>query len=230
MDLDTLILNTIEGFFPFVENKIYPYIVFEGIVGCGKSTQARLLFSFLNEKYPNSVLLTKEPGGSEVADSIRKIAQGTSFNEEMNPYTEAYLYAASRAQTLRNVVLPNLNQGKIVISDRSFLSSLAFQGYGRNLGFENVLLINKVAVSVMPGLVIYLDVPPEIAVKRANDKKGDKFESMNLEFHNRVLKGYEEIFKRNLVPYVKIDGNRKIEQVFEDVKKSALSFLEKINY
>ena len=120
------------------------YIVFEGIVGTGKSTQAKILYDFLKEKNKNrEIILTKEPGGTEIADEIRKIAQATKFNEDMNPVCEAYLYAASRAQSLRKIVKPALEKGSIVISDRSFISSLAYQGAARKIGIEKVLEINK---------------------------------------------------------------------------------------
>ncbi|MEM2130949.1 MAG: dTMP kinase [Candidatus Woesearchaeota archaeon] len=206
-----------------------PYIVFEGIVGSGKSTQIKLLYSYLLKKYSN-VILTKEPGSTEISDNIRKIAQGTFFKEHMNPITEAYLYAASRAQSLRAIILPSLNEGKIVLSDRSIISSLAFQGYGRDLGFDTILEINKLAVCVFPSLVFYLDVKPEIAVKRTSDKKGDKFELMDLEFHKKVEKGYKEILKKNIVSYYIIDGNRSINEIFEEIKEKCEIFLKEINY
>lgn len=208
-----------------------PYIVFEGIVGSGKSTQARKLYNFLNEKYKGKVILTREPGGSEIADSIRNVAQGTKYKEEMIPITEVYLYAASRAQTLKTIVLPNIKNNKIVIADRSFLSSLAFQGYGREIGFEKVLELNKPALIILPGLVFYIDLPPEIGLKRANDKQGDKFESLDIEFHNRVREGYKEISRLDYLRnrWITIDGTKKIEVIFNEIKIQTIEFLKKFN-
>lgn len=105
------------------------YIVFEGIVGSGKSTQSKLLVEFLRGKYPEKEIIhVREPGSTPIAEDIRHLAQGKEWDEKMHPLTNAYLYAAARAQTLRTIVIPALQAGKIVISDRSFISSLAYQG------------------------------------------------------------------------------------------------------
>lgn len=104
------------------------YLVFEGIVGSGKSTQSKRLVEYLRQKYPErEVLHVREPGSTPIAEDIRHLAQGKEWDEVMDPLTNAYLYAAARAQTLRTVVTPALRNGKIVVSDRSFLSSLAYQ-------------------------------------------------------------------------------------------------------
>lgn len=104
------------------------YIVFEGIVGSGKSTQSKKLVAYLQEKYLNTEILhVREPGSTPIAEDIRHLAQGREWDEIMHPLTNAYLYAAARAQTLHTVVRPALDRGAIVISDRSFLSSLAYQ-------------------------------------------------------------------------------------------------------
>src|SRR3989338_5871436 len=118
----------------------YNYIVLEGVVGCGKTTQAKKLYEHLKKNYPGrEIILTREPGGSEIAERIRTLVQGTEFSEVMTPECEAYRYAASRAQTLRSIVSPTIQRGGTVISDRSFLSSMAFQGAARGLGTETVL-------------------------------------------------------------------------------------------
>ncbi|MBX4187602.1 MAG: dTMP kinase [Candidatus Doudnabacteria bacterium] len=130
------------------------YLVFEGPNRSGKTTQSNKLTEFMKEKYTNKeILVTREPGAgpgqSEIANDIRDIVQGQvaqSFSEPMNPYAEACLYAASRAQTLRMVIAPALERGAIVVADRSFISSLAFQGAGRELGIESVLELNRNAI------------------------------------------------------------------------------------
>ena len=104
------------------------YIVFEGIVGTGKTTQSKKLYQYFKKQYPRKkIIWTYEPGDSEIANEIRKIVQGTNFNEKMDSICEAYLYASSRAQTLRTIIKPVLEKNGIVIADRSFITSLAFQ-------------------------------------------------------------------------------------------------------
>ncbi|MBP7859547.1 dTMP kinase, partial [Patescibacteria group bacterium] len=141
------------------------YIAFEGVVACGKTTQSKLLQKNLQNRFPNKQnIWTREPGGSEISDAIREVVQATPFVEEMDPVCEAYLYAASRAQTLRNVVFPTLTQNGIVIADRSFVTSLAFQGFARGLGIEVVLGINEIAIEgFIPDLVFYINLDPQFA-------------------------------------------------------------------
>jgi len=210
-----------------------PYIVFEGVVGSGKTTQSKLLADFLKEKFPDRVLWTREPGSGEIPEAIRKVVQGTIYDEIMDPITETYLYAASRAQTLRKIVKPFFDMKGIVVSDRSYLSTLAFQGYGRGLGLKTVLDINKTAVDdLLPGLVLYIKVPPEVGASRAKDQKGDKFESQPIEFHHRVEKGYDDLSRMPFLKdrFVIINGNSSIDEVFVDVKRETLNFLKEIKY
>lgn len=123
------------------------YIVFEGMVGSGKSTQSKKLFEYLQEKYPDrKIIHVREPGSTIIAQEIRLLAQSRVFEEEMDPICEAYLYAASRAQSLRHLVRPTLEAGGIVIADRSFISSLAYQGEARGLGLDRIMEINQHAV------------------------------------------------------------------------------------
>lgn len=123
------------------------YIVFEGIVGSGKSTQSKKLFEYLKEKYPDrNVIQVREPGSTIIAQEIRLLAQSRVFEEEMDSICEAYLYAASRAQSLRHLVRPTLDAGGIVVADRSFISSLAYQGEARGLGLDRIMEINQHAV------------------------------------------------------------------------------------
>lgn len=108
------------------------YIVLEGVVGTGKSTQAKLLFATLQEKYPDKkILLVREPGGTPIAEAIRTLVQATDFPEPMHALTDAYLYASARAQLIHTVIQPVLEAGGIVISDRNVCSSLAYQGYAQ---------------------------------------------------------------------------------------------------
>lgn len=204
------------------------YIVFEGIVGVGKTTQAKKLQKYLQKKYPKKqVILTKEPGGSEIADDIRHIVQAKNYlSEQMDPLCEAYLYASSRAQTLHSIVKPQINKGNIVISDRSFFTSLSFQGKARGLGLKRILKINKEAVKdVYPDIVIYLHLPIKEATKRTFDHNDDKFETMGKEFFIKAKDGYSEAFKiKGLTKSViKINATGSVN----DVYKKILSALQK---
>lgn len=168
------------------------YIVFEGVVGTGKSTQSKLLTAYLTARFPNrEVVWTREPGGSEIADAIRTVVQATPFTEAMDPLCEAYLYAASRAQSLRSVVKPVLERGGIVIADRSLLSSISWQGFGRGLGYETIIAINATAVDgMLPDVVLHLDLPIEQAMARTFDAAGDKFEKFPPSFFATCREGY----------------------------------------
>lgn len=173
------------------------YIVFEGIVGTGKTTQSKMLAEYLRKTFSKKeVIWTREPGGSEIADAIRTLVQGTPFHEEMQPLCEAYLYAASRAQTLRSVVWPVLERGGIVIADRSFFSSIAWQGYGRGIGKEVVTRVNaEVIAQFMPDVVLYLSLDLDTARARTFDARGDKFEMLPEAFFRECERGYHDLEK-----------------------------------
>lgn len=167
------------------------YVVFEGITGSGKGTQADLLAEKL---LGFDVVTTREPGGDEIAEAIRRLVQGTEFTVAMEFVAEAYLYAAARAQSLRSIVQPALKRDAVVIADRSVFSSIAFQGGGRNLGVQTVLEINAHALGALkPDCVIHLALPCELALSRTFDQDGDKFERETLDFHRRCDAAYHEI-------------------------------------
>jgi len=170
------------------------YIVFEGIVGSGKSTQSKKLVEYLRAKYPDrEVIHTREPGGTPIAEDIRTLAQVKEWDEPMHPVCNAYLYAASRAQSLHALVAPALAAGKIVVADRSFITSLAYQGEAQGLGFEKVLAINSEAVKdTVPDKVIYMDIPVDISLSRTFDAVGDKWEKMGKEFFEKIVIGYHK--------------------------------------
>ncbi len=169
------------------------YIVFEGVVGTGKTTQSKLLVAYLKARFPErEIVWTREPGGSEIAEAIRTLVQGTPFQEQMDPVCETYLFAAARAQSLRSVVAPVLERGGIVVADRSFLTSVAWQGFGHQLGFDAIWRINEPAVGqYLPDAVVYLDLDPAVAMARTFDAAGDKFEKFPPEFFARCRLGYE---------------------------------------
>lgn len=197
------------------------YIVFEGVVGTGKTTQSKRLVDDLKQRYPErEIIWTREPGGDEVAEAIRLLAQGPSLAEKMDPICEAYLFAAARAQSLRTVVRPAVERGALVIADRNVMSSIAFQGFGRELGVETVLAINQIAIEACrPDFILYLEAPPEVAMMRAQDKLGDKFESLDASFFTKVAKGYHTMSQH---PWTKdiwhtIDANVSIDEVYRRI-------------
>ena len=192
------------------------YFGFEGIVGCGKTTQSKLFAKELKRINPGvEVLWTFEPGGhSEIALAIRKLVQGTAFEERMTERTEAYLYAAARAQTLPTEVEPVLDRGGFVVSDRTVDSSRSYQGYGRGVGDDLVKRINGDAVGdLIPGKVAVIDVPPAVGWARKKDKLGDKFDSMGIEFFERVRDGYLKMAEEEPERLLVVDGVGTVEEV-----------------
>lgn len=206
------------------------YIVFEGIVGTGKSTQIKKLSKYLQDLYPDKeVVMTREPGGTEISETIRHVVQGEKFEEEMEPICEAYLYASSRAQSLRFVVKPVLERGGLVISDRSVFSSLSNQAYGRELGFEKVYNINKEAVGdYWPDITIYLKLPISVGLGRTHDESGDKFERLSADFYERVEEGYSAMSEKQEFKdkWITVDAQGSEDEVFEKIITSLKPFLK----
>jgi dTMP kinase len=179
------------------------FITFEGADGSGKSTQARFLAEGLSE-LGFDVVLTREPGGCPVAEKIRDIVLDKN-NTDILDITEAYLYAAARAQHVHEVIIPALNQGKIVVCDRFIHSSVAYQGYGRNLGKERVLEINKHAVDgCLPDITFFISINPDRAFDRMNEQKErDRLETQEQAFYDRLFQGYLNILaddKDKIIP------------------------------
>lgn len=192
-------------------------------MGTGKSTQSKKLSEFLKTKFPNKeIIWTFEPGGDEIAKAIRQVVQATQFTQKMEAVCEAYLYASSRAQTLRTIVQSGLARGAIVISDRSFITSLAYQGFGRKMGTDFILEINKAAIeAASPDVIVFLNLDPVNALKRASDAQGDKFETENLDFYERVIKGYKKISRLPMFKgkWSDVDAEGDISDVFTKILK-----------
>ena len=171
------------------------FITFEGCEGSGKSTQLRLLSEYL-DKLGIEYVLTREPGGSEIAEQIRNIILNGK-NTAMCDECEALLYAAARVQHLKEKVAPALERGKLVICDRFVHSSLAYQGYARGLGAEYVANINNFAIkNFAPDLTVFLDISPADAFKRKHGADpDDRMEQLGLEFHTKVYEGYKALLK-----------------------------------
>lgn len=198
------------------------YIVLEGIVGSGKSTQVKKLVDFLRSEYPErEVISVREPGSTPIAEDIRHLAQKKEWeNEQMHPLTNAYLYAAARAQTLQTVVKPALERGDIVVSDRSFLSSCTIQWEAQWLGINTVLWINKSAVGkLLPDIILYLDIDIDTALSRTFDSSWDKFEKEWRDFYEAIIRGYEKCEKWNKIKnrFIRIDARGSEDEVFERI-------------
>ncbi|RKZ29225.1 dTMP kinase [bacterium] len=196
------------------------FITFEGIDGCGKSTQSERLANFLIERGVD-VITTREPGGTPVAEQIRKILLDRNY-AEISPRTELFLYLASRAQHTYEIIAPALESGKWVISDRFFDSSVAYQGFARGLGMKQVLEMSLMATGgLAPDLTFFLDISPEQASLRMK-KQGkilDRLESEREEFMSKVREGYLLIARDNPERFIKIDGSNSPDVVWSDVKK-----------
>ena len=197
------------------------FITFEGPDGAGKSTIIKLVHKKLLQDGFN-IVLTREPGGTPIAEKIRDIILDNS-NQALDARTEALLYAASRRQHLVEKIWPALKEGKIVLCDRFLDSSLAYQGGGRNLGVENVLNINLFATeNTYPDLTLFFDVSPEIGLARVSkDKKrvADRLDNENENFHDKVYKTFKEIIKKNKNRIVVIDASKSIDEVVETTYK-----------
>ncbi len=194
------------------------FITVEGPDGAGKSTQIKLLTEYLEDK-GCSVILTREPGGTNISEIIRNIILDND-NTEMASITEALLYAASRAQHVHEIIIPALNNGKIIICDRFVHSSLVYQGVGRNLGIDKVKHINDFAIQgVKPDITLFLDISPEVALKRkTKSNKGDRLEQEDVSFHRKVYEGYLEIIKMFPNEIDVVDASGSINSIFNRIK------------
>lgn len=181
------------------------YVALEGVEGCGKSTQAARLAGSIEGS-----VLTRENGGTIIGQQIRKITHSLSSLHPMHPWCEALLFAADRAQHIAEVVDPALYAGRAVISDRSYISTLAYQGFGRELDIDQLLQVNSIAVhDRWPDLVIHLEIDYEMMMHRKGQDQLDRIESEKREFFERVIKGFEEM--RIWAPcdrWVVIDGTQ----------------------
>lgn len=191
------------------------FISIEGPDGSGKSTQIRRINSFFEERGYTAVN-TREPGGTAIGEKIRSIILDKE-NSEMCAMTEAFLYAASRAQHVAQVIRPALSQGKIVICDRFIDSSIAYQGYGRKLG-DCVRIINEYAVSgCMPDITFLMKLDPGVGKKRIREEEADRLEREALQFHRDVYNGYLEIEKKYNDRIVGIDASRSVDEIAGDI-------------
>ena len=204
------------------------FITFEGSDGAGKSTQIRLLNEYLQEKGLNT-LVSREPGGCRLAEKIRELLLDTE-NKEMSARTEALLYAAARAQHVEEVIKPAVLSGKIVLCDRFVDSSYAYQGYGRELGLQEIIDINCFGMQdFLPDHTFFLQLPPDKAFLRMNENKvHDRLESAGEAFHKRVYEGFLTVCEKfkDRISIIDVQGTKqethaRIRQALESILKKA---------
>lgn len=192
------------------------FITFEGPDGSGKTTVATAVCKKLEEK-GYGVVHTREPGGIGISEKIRDVILDPK-NTMMDAKTEALLYAASRRQHLVEKVFPAVKDGKIVICERFVDSSLAYQGFGRELGMDEVLGINLFAIdNTYPDMTIYLDVDEEIGLDRLKNRHfKDRLDQESIDFHHRVSKGYKEVLERFKDRIQIVDASKELDAVIND--------------
>ncbi len=201
------------------------FITFEGPDGSGKTTVSTSVYNKLKEE-GFDVIYTREPGGIDIAEQIRQVILDVK-NTSMDAKTEALLYAASRRQHLVEKILPALEVGKIVICDRFLDSSLAYQGYARKIGIEEVYNINMFAIeNHMPVKTIFLDVDAEIGLARIKDRANkDRLDVEKLSFHNAVYEGYQKVIKQFNDRIIKINANNDADTVINDCYQAVLKVI-----
>ncbi|EST51775.1 thymidylate kinase [Brevibacillus panacihumi W25] len=203
------------------------FITVEGGDGAGKSTVIARMYEELRRRGMD-VLLTREPGGIDIAEKIREIILNPAHTQ-MDKRTEALLYAAARRQHLVEKVLPALEAGKLVLCDRFIDSSLAYQGHARGLGIEEVFVINQFAVEgCMPELTLYFDVSPEVGLERINATRGREVNRLDLEglrFHELVQEGYQLAIARDPERFIIIDAEQNPDQVYQAAMEALLARL-----
>lgn len=204
------------------------FIVFEGGEGSGKTTMIELIYNLLIENGIDCIK-TREPGGIKISEDIRSIILDKN-NTAMDGRTEALLYAAARRQHLVEKVIPALESNKVVLCDRFIYSSLAYQGYAREIGLQDVYMINKFAIEdFMPDLNILFDLNPEVGLQRINKSKSREINRLDLEkidFHNKVREGYRTLAKDEKNKIVVINAEKNIDEVFLEIKDIILKCIK----
>ncbi|MBD8038687.1 dTMP kinase [Solibacillus sp. A46] len=195
------------------------FITFEGGEGAGKTSVLKAIGDRLKERQIDA-LLTREPGGIEIAEKIRAVILDPTHTE-MHERTEALLYAAARAQHFYEKIVPALDKGKHVLCDRFIDSSLAYQGYAREIGVNEVLAINEFAIGKrLPDVTIFFNISPEKGLARIHTTRTDELNRLDVEslgFHEKVYEGYGEAMRRYPERFKIINADQELEQVIEDV-------------
>lgn len=202
------------------------FITLEGPEGSGKTSHIPYLVEYLREQ-GYVVFPTREPGGTSISEQIRDILHDLK-NAEMHPRTETLLYQAARAQIVEQVIKPRLSDGEVVISDRYFDSTIAYQGYGHQQNLDEVRALVKYATGgLTPDLTILLDLEVEVGLKRKtqNEVEWNRMDAYTVEFHKRVRAGYLEMVKAEPKRWVVVNSDQKWESVQEELKKVIINKL-----
>ena len=202
------------------------FIAFEGSDGSGKTTILEGVKKFLEESNIDYII-TREPGGTQIGEEIRNILLQHNEGHDMSDRTEALLFAAARSQSVEEVLKPALETKDLVISDRYILSSLAYQGYARDLGVEGVRNINLFATDeLMPDYTFFLDVDPIKVLERKKSKvKSDRLEMEPNEYHQKVYEGYKKIIETEENTII-IDASKPVEEVLKNTIEELKKILE----
>ncbi len=191
------------------------FISFEGTEGVGKTTLIRKIYEYLVQQ-GQEVVLTREPGGTPMAEQIRALLLSVNHDENMSNDTELLLMYAARAQHLQQVIVPALLAGKTVLCDRFTDASFAYQCAGRGLSREKLNVLNQNFVSHMPNFTFWLDAPIELGMSRARERGAlDRFEQEKVAFFEKVRAGYQELFEQSPERMKRLDATQSPEQVFE---------------
>lgn len=194
------------------------FITFEGPEGSGKTSVIKAVEAELTRRGVD-VLSTREPGGIEIAEQIRDIILDVD-NKAMEARTEALLYAASRRQHIVERIKPALKRNQVVLCDRFVDSSLAYQGYGRQLGLEEIFNLNLFAINdCLPDMTIFIDVPPNVGLDRVfdNHRDADRLDLESIPFHRRVYEGYQALIRKYPERIKVVDGDRALTEIVPDV-------------
>ncbi|MBP8625871.1 MAG: dTMP kinase [Syntrophorhabdales bacterium] len=202
------------------------FITFEGTEGCGKTTQINLLYEYLLAK-GYKVIKTREPGGTPLGESIRKMLIQKA--KAINPLAELLLMMAMRAQHVEDVIVPAITEKKIVLCDRFSDATYAYQGYGRGIDTNIIDYINRLATKgIMPDLTILIDIDIEGGLRRKSEDKGqmDRFEVEDISFHQRIRYGYHRLSTENKDRFFVVDGSGDILRVHEIIRERIERHLE----
>lgn len=202
------------------------FITFEGVEGCGKTTQMEMLKVHL-EREGKNVLAVREPGGTPLGERVRAILLNVEgATQALDPWTELFLYEACRAQLVSSIIKPALEVGKVVLCDRYTDSTVSYQGYARGLDIEAVRSINsRASMGLVPDLTFVLDCSPEAGLKRAKSRidaietgpREDRFENEEIEFHRRVREGFLKLAAAEPERIEVIDGEREIAVIHREI-------------
>lgn len=198
------------------------FIVFEGLDGCGKTTQMSMLERALRGMGYN-ILCTREPGGTVLGEKLRLLLLDPAALP-LSPAAEAMLFGAARAQNMAEMIQPALGAGKVVLADRFSDSTLAYQGYGRGMNIDFLTILNTMATSgIVPGLTVLLDIAPEAGLARLS-RPPDRMEREHMEFFNRVRRGYLELARTRPQYYLVLDGT----DTPDNIHRAVLAAVERI--